>query len=58
MAILKRFIEMLPEISLWRRDIHAHPELRFEEHRTAAFITSKLKKSDVMRLLTGLEKLA
>ena len=44
MAILNRFSEMLPEISGWRRDLHAHPELRFEEHRTADFVAAKLKE--------------
>lgn len=44
MPVLNRFAEMLPEISAWRRDIHAHPELRFEEHRTAAFVASKLEE--------------
>ena len=44
MAVLNRFAEMLPEISMWRRDIHAYPELRFQEHRTAAFVASKLKE--------------
>ena len=43
MPVINRFAEMLPEISAWRRDIHAHPELRFQEHRTAAFVASKLR---------------
>ncbi|MEQ9006307.1 MAG: amidohydrolase, partial [Ekhidna sp.] len=32
------------EILSIRRQIHAHPELSFEEHNTAAFIESKLKE--------------
>jgi hippurate hydrolase len=26
----------------WRRDLHAHPELRFEEHRTSDVVAGKL----------------
>ena len=29
-------------MSAWRQDIHAHPELGFEEHRTADFVAQKL----------------
>jgi len=31
------------EFSLWRRDIHAHPELAFEEKRTSEFVAEKLE---------------
>jgi hippurate hydrolase len=30
------------EMTEWRRDLHAHPELRFEEHRTSDFVAGKL----------------
>lgn len=30
------------EMTDWRRDLHAHPETAFEEHRTATFIAGKL----------------
>jgi amidohydrolase len=30
------------ELTAWRRDLHAHPELGFEENRTADFIAEKL----------------
>ncbi len=36
MPVKNRFAELLPEITAWRRDFHAHPELLFEVHRTAA----------------------
>ena len=52
-AVLNRFSEMLPEISSWQRDIHAHPELRFQEQRTAAFVASKLKEFGCDEVVTG-----
>ena len=53
MAIINRFAEMLSEISTWRRNIHAHPELRFQEHRTAAFVASKLKEFGCNEVVEG-----
>jgi amidohydrolase len=32
-----------PDMQAWRRDIHAHPETAFEEHRTAALVAEKLR---------------
>ncbi|WP_146344682.1 M20 aminoacylase family protein [Falsiphaeobacter marinintestinus] len=42
MPIKNRLAELLPEIAAWRQDIHAHPELGTEEHRTAALVADKL----------------
>ena len=52
MAILNRFSEMFEELSTWRRDLHAHPELRFEEYRTAAFVAAKLEEFGVDEIVT------
>ena len=29
------------EMTGWRQDLHAHPELGFEEHRTSKFVAGK-----------------
>ena len=34
----------LPELTAIRRDIHAHPEIGFEEVRTSALVAQKLKE--------------
>lgn len=34
---------LLPELIALRRDLHAHPELGFEEHRTAAIVAEALR---------------
>ena len=34
---------MRAELAGWRRDLHAHPELGFEENRTADFVAAKLE---------------
>jgi amidohydrolase len=41
-------------LSLFRRDLHAHPELGFEEHRTAALVAERLRSYGVDELHTGI----
>jgi hippurate hydrolase len=43
MPVKNRFAEMLPEITAWRRDLHANPELMFDTHRTAGVVADKLR---------------
>jgi hippurate hydrolase len=43
MPIVNRVADLHAEITAWRQDIHAHPELRYEENRTAALVAEKLK---------------
>ena len=43
MAIDERIAGMQEEMTEWRRDIHAHPELGFEETRTAGFVAENLE---------------
>ncbi|GIL05695.1 MAG: hydrolase [Betaproteobacteria bacterium] len=42
MNLLDPIVQFRSEIQAIRRDIHAHPELRFEERRTADLVAAKL----------------
>ena len=53
MPIKNRFAELHPEIAEWRRDIHAHPELGFETHRTAALVAEKLRAFGIDEVVEG-----
>ncbi|MDO6725590.1 M20 aminoacylase family protein [Cognatishimia sp. 1_MG-2023] len=54
MPIKNRFAELLPEITEWRRDIHAHPEILFETHRTSALVAEKLRAFGCDEVVTGI----
>ena len=43
MEIIKELQNLQPEMQEWRRDIHANPEIAFEEHRTARIVAEKLE---------------
>ena len=38
MPIVNRVADLHREITDWRRDLHAHPELLFDVHRTAGSV--------------------
>jgi hippurate hydrolase len=42
MPIVPRSLELQAELTRIRRDIHAHPELAYEEHRTSDMVAAKL----------------
>jgi amidohydrolase len=43
MPIVNRVADLQQEVAGWRRDLHAHPELGFDVHRTAGIVADKLK---------------
>ncbi|MGV2861940.1 M20 aminoacylase family protein [Achromobacter sp. ESBL13] len=44
MQVRDWFVERQPEYAQWRQDLHAHPELSFQEHRTAELVAAKLRQ--------------
>ncbi|RWQ13501.1 M20 aminoacylase family protein [Mesorhizobium sp.] len=56
MPILNRVADLLPNIVAWRRDIHAHPELGFDEHGTSAFVAERLREFGCDQIITGFGK--
>ena len=56
MAIINRIGDFQDEMTAWRRDLHAHPELAFEERRTAAFVSDKLHGFGFDEVHTGMAR--
>jgi hippurate hydrolase len=54
MPIVNRVADLQPDIQAWRRDIHAHPELLYDVHRTAAFVADRLRDFGCDEVATGL----
>lgn len=47
MPIINRIASLQAEMAGWRRDLHAHPETAFEEHRTADVVARLLESFGV-----------
>jgi len=43
MPLINRFAELHADITALRQDIHSHPELMFDTHRTSALVAEKLR---------------
>jgi hippurate hydrolase len=54
MPVLNRIADFHDDMTAWRRDLHAHPELGFAEHRTSAVVQAKLAEFGVDEIITGL----
>jgi amidohydrolase len=56
MAIINRIGEFHAELTEWRRDLHAHPEIAFEEERTSDFVAAKLDGFGLDEVHRGIAK--
>lgn len=56
MNLIPEIVTQSAELTDWRRHIHAHPELAFEETQTAAFVAEKLRSFgiDVVEGIAGI----
>ncbi|PJI92308.1 hippurate hydrolase [Yoonia maricola] len=54
MPVKNRFAELLPEITAWRHDLHAHPEILFDTHRTSGIVAERLKEFGCDEIVTGI----
>ena len=54
MPIVNRYAELLPRIVEWRQDFHAHPELMFAVHRTAARVAELLREFGCDEVVEGI----
>jgi amidohydrolase len=56
MTMLERANTLSDEMSRLRRDIHEHPELGFQEFRTAALVADTLREIGGIAIRTGVGK--
>ena len=54
MPVLNRIAAYAEEMKGWRRHLHAHPELKFDCHETAAFIVERLREFGVDEIHEGI----
>ena len=54
MPIVNRIADFHNDITGWRRDLHAHPELQYDVQRTAATVAEKLKAFGCDEVVPGI----
>lgn len=54
MPVKNRFAELHSDITAWRRDLHQHPEILFETHRTSATVAAKLRAFGCDEVVEGI----
>ncbi len=56
MPIINRIADLHDEITAWRRDLHANPELQYDVHRTAGVVAEKLREFGVDEVVEHIGK--
>jgi hippurate hydrolase len=54
MPIVNRIAEFHDDIAAWRHDLHRHPELLYDVHRTAATVADRLRGFGLDEVTTGI----
>ncbi len=54
MPVINRIAGFAEEMAQWRRHIHAHPELGFDCHDTAAFVVARLREFGLSDIHEGI----
>jgi hippurate hydrolase len=54
MPVVNRIADLHDEIAAWRRDLHEHPELLYDVHRTAGVVAAKLREFGCDEVVEGL----
>ena len=56
MPIVNRIADFHAEMTEWRQDLHAHPELSLQEVRTSGVVQEKLRSFGVDEIITGMAR--
>ena len=56
MPVIDRIADLSEEITAWRHDLHAHPELLYDVERTAGFVADRLRAFGCDAVETGMAK--
>ena len=54
MPVINRIAEFHPDMTAWRRDLHQHPEIGFEEVRTSRVVAERLREFGCDEVVTGI----
>ena len=54
MPIVNRITDLADDATAWRQDLHRHPEILYDVHRTAGLVADKLRAFGCDEVVTGL----